>query len=82
MKEIMGDSLLAIPIRKKVVLGNIVFIVFMLVIEWLQRGKEHGLFFLSQVKSYMVRYSIVVLIIEFILVFKVTTSSQFIYFQF
>ena len=57
-------------------------IVIMLVVEWLQRGREHGLFFLFHIKCITIRFLIVVLIIEFILVFKVTTSSQFIYFQF
>ena len=58
------------------------FIVIMLVVEWLQRGKEHGLEFLSKVKPLFVRYVIVVLIIEFILIFKASAPSQFIYFQF
>lgn len=58
------------------------FVVIMLVVEWLQRGKEHGLEFLSNIKLLLVRCVIVVLIIEFILIFKASAPSQFIYFQF
>lgn len=58
------------------------FIVIMLVVEWLQRGKEHGFVFLSKVKAVWVRCVIVALIIEFILIFKASVPSQFIYFQF
>ena len=58
------------------------FIVVMLVVEWLQRSKEHGLEFLSNIKLLLVRCVIVVLIIEFILIFKASAPSQFIYFQF
>ena len=58
------------------------FIIMMLVVEWLQRGKEHGLAFLSRINSSVLRYIIVVLIIEFILFFRAAMPSQFIYFQF
>ncbi len=58
------------------------FIVIMLAVEWLQRGKEHGLEFLSNIKLLLVRCVIVVLIIEFILIYKASAPSQFIYFQF
>ena len=58
------------------------FIVIMLVVEWLQRDKEHGLVFLSKTKTLLIRCVIIVIIIEFILIFKVSTPSQFIYFQF
>ena len=58
------------------------FIVIMLVVEWLQRGREHGFAFLSQIKSFVLRCVIVVIIIEFILFFKAAMPAQFIYFQF
>ena len=58
------------------------FIIIMLLVEWLQRGKEHGFEFLTRIKSLMVRCIIVVLIIEFIMFFKASVPSQFIYFQF
>ncbi len=56
------------------------FIVIMLVVEWLQRGKEHG-FDIANLKP-LTRYALVVLLIEFVLFFMATTPSQFIYFQF
>ena len=58
------------------------FIVIMLIVEWLQRGKEHGLAFLSKINLLIIRCIIVVMIIEFILIFMPTSPSQFIYFQF
>ena len=75
-------SLFAVFIKKKIALSNVIFITIMLVVEWLQRGKEHGLEFLSNIKLLFVRCVIVVLIIEFILIFKASVPSQFIYFQF
>ena len=56
------------------------FIVIMLVVEWQQRGKEHGLD-IADLKP-LTRYALVVLLIEFVLFFMATTPSQFIYFQF
>jgi len=58
------------------------FIVIMLVVEWLQRGKGHGFEFLSRIKTLIIRFVVLVLIIEFILIFKASVPSQFIYFQF
>ena len=55
-------------------------IVIMLVVEWLQRGKEHGLE-ISCFKPWA-RYAIVILLIKFILFFMPTAFDQFIYFQF
>ena len=56
------------------------FIVIMLVVEWLQREKEHGLE-ISRLRPW-VRYAMVILLIKFILFFMPTTFDQFIYFQF
>ena len=56
------------------------FIVIMLVVEWLQRGKEHGLE-ISHFKT-LTRYVIVIILIEIIVFFMPNTPSQFIYFQF
>ena len=75
-------SLFMVFIKKKIALSNVIFITIMLVVEWSQRRKEHGLSFLSKVKPLLVRCVIVVLIIEFILFFKASAPSQFIYFQF
>ena len=57
-----------------------ILIVMMLVVEWLQRRKEHGME-ISGFKPW-VRMVIVILLIESILFFKATEPSQFIYFQF
>ena len=57
-----------------------IFVVIMLVIEWLQRRKVHG-FDIANLKP-LTRYVLVVLLIEFVLFFMATTPSQFIYFQF
>ena len=76
-------SILTIPVFKKLAFRLAIFICIMLIVEWLQRKKEHGLVFLSQIKPLIIRCVIVVIIIEFILVFKVAAMpSQFIYFQF
>ena len=56
------------------------FIVIMLVVEWLQRGKEHGLD-LSNIKQVWVR-TLIYYCIVFILVIASGKSSTFIYFQF
>ena len=57
-----------------------VSIVVMLVVEWLQRRKEHGME-ISGFKPW-IRMVIVVLLIESILFLRATEPSQFIYFQF
>ena len=56
------------------------FIVIMLVVEWFQRGKEHGLD-LSNIKQVWVR-TLIYYCIVFILVIASGKSSTFIYFQF
>ena len=56
------------------------FIIIMLVVEWLQREKEHGLE-ITHIKPWA-RYAIVTLLIESILFLKPTALNQFIYFQF
>ena len=57
-----------------------VFIIVMLLVEWLHRSKDHG-FEISYFKPF-IRYATVILLIEIILFFMPTTPSQFIYFQF
>ena len=73
-------SLFMVFIKKKIALSNVIFITIMLVVEWLQREKEHG-FDIANLKP-LTRYALVVLLIEFVLFFMATTPSQFIYFQF
>lgn len=52
----------------------------MLVIEWFQRNKEHGLD-IGNLHPIM-RYCIIIAIFELIIFFLPATPSQFIYFQF
>ena len=52
----------------------------LLVVEWLQRGREHGLE-LSGVRSGVVRYACYVALLAVIFVFGVFNET-FIYFQF
>ena len=56
------------------------FVILMLVVEWLHRDKEHGLE-ISRFKP-VTRYVIVIVLIELILFFMPTSPEQFIYFQF
>ena len=56
------------------------FILAAIVIEWIQRGKEHALD-LERVRSVVLRYAIYLAVIFFTLVFS-TDSSDFIYAQF
>ena len=73
-------TLFTIPVFKKLACRIIVYVWIMLIVEWLQRGKEHGLE-ISRFKPW-IRYVIVILLIEFILFFMPSAPSQFIYFQF
>lgn len=57
------------------------FIAIMLVVEWLQRGKEHGLD-LAHISSKSIRYVMYISLITLIIVFTPPTQSPFIYFQF
>jgi len=56
------------------------FIVIMLLVEWLQRGKGHGLD-LSTIKQVWIR-TLIYYSIVFVLVIASGKSSTFIYFQF
>ena len=57
-----------------------IFIILMLITEWLQRKKQHGLEF-TDVNNILVRWSIYFIIFLFILLFG-ANSDSFIYFQF
>lgn len=54
--------------------------VFMLLVEWMQRDKQHA-FELGK-ESVAVRYVLFIIVFEMILLFLPSTPSQFIYFQF
>lgn len=59
----------------------LIYCLFLLVIEWIQREKEHGLQINKEIKSPVVRWSIYYILI-FIIVFLQGTPADFIYFQF
>ena len=59
---------------------TVCFVALMLVVEWLQRGREHGLD-MSNVKSGVVRYACYLFVLALIFVFGVFNET-FIYFQF
>lgn len=64
----------------EVELKPFIFIFILLIVEWIQRNKQHGLE-LSNVKRASVRWSIYLLIFIVILLFG-ASSDSFIYFQF
>lgn len=59
---------------------TIVFVAIMLLVEWLQRKREHGLD-MSGVRSWVIRYIFYVCVLALIFVFGVFNET-FIYFQF
>ena len=74
-------SLLSIPQSgSSRMIRYVVCIVLLLVMEWLQRGKEHGLE-ISRFAPHL-RFALLIIVIELILVYMASTPSQFIYFQF
>ncbi len=64
----------AIPVK------TLLFVAIMLVVEWIQRKKEHG-FVMDGVKSGVLRYACYIAVLAVIFVFGVFNES-FIYFQF
>ena len=77
---IFDASIITIPIKKKLSLQCVIFIFSMLVVEWLQREKGHGLD-LQRVKPSIVRYLIYYVII-FLVLYNSGSQQTFIYFQF
>lgn len=59
----------------------LIYCLFLIAIEWIQRDKEHGLQINKEIKSPVVRWSIYYILI-FIIVFLQGTPADFIYFQF
>ena len=60
------------------------FIIIMLVVEWIQREKEHGLKFIRKGSTWwhIAVYLVLFLCIEYYFLLSVETPSSFIYFQF
>ena len=79
---ICNSSLFSFPwlINKKFGFTIVFSLSIMLVIEWFQRNKEHGLD-IGNLHPIM-RYCIIIAIFELIIFFLPATPSQFIYFQF
>lgn len=77
LQGIFSKTLFAVP---NIPFKTMLFVVIMLVVEWLQRKKEHG-FVMEGVKSGVVRYACYFAVLGVIFVFGVFNES-FIYFQF
>ncbi|MEW7291188.1 MBOAT family O-acyltransferase [Aquimarina sp. 2304DJ70-9] len=82
LKEIFSESLFTIPsIITTILVLKIGIIIFFVIIEWLQRTKEHALEFTIDPKYRIWRWSFFFLIIFTIIVFG-AKPQEFIYFQF
>jgi D-alanyl-lipoteichoic acid acyltransferase DltB (MBOAT superfamily) len=84
IQRIIADGLFAIPIKIKDALCNVFVIIFLLTIEWKQRGKEHGLKIEEKPMS-LAKKSICWLLYYFVIVSIIAFSipnQTFIYFQF
>lgn len=84
LKRIFSTSLFSIPEitnnRTNAIIA-LIFIAILILVEWLQRNKEHGLE-ISKMKPAFVRFSIYYLLIFFIIYFGASRNNQFIYFKF
>ena len=79
---ICDSSIITVPIKKKLSLICITFVFVMLVVEWLQRDKLHGLNQIP-IKSRIVRWFIYMVIIYYTLLYFIGgEAEEFIYFQF
>ena len=58
------------------------FIIAMVIMEWLQRDREHGLQFSELKPTKIIRWGIYMIILIIIVIFIPTESKDFIYFQF
>lgn len=76
-KHMFSSTFFTLP---SISLKTILFIVVMLVVEWIQRKQQHGLV-LNGIKSQVLKYAIYVSIIALIFVWG-TFNEAFIYFQF
>ena len=78
-REIFSITLFTFP--DKLSIGLLGFITILLVVEWLQREREHGLDFEGRSVPMIIRYLIYYMIVVLILLFAGKTQ-EFIYFQF
>ncbi len=73
-----------LPIEKRLAFKTILLICFMVIIEWLQRNKQHALEFNNYNNNtpILLRLSIIVAVIILLLCCRGTAMETFIYFQF
>lgn len=58
------------------------FILVLIIFEWISRKEDHGLYFVQNVKSNLMRKFIYILFILIIIYFSSSQPAEFIYFQF
>ncbi len=68
-------------IQNTLQISTIIFICLLLVVEWLQRKKQHGLE-LSTLKSTPLKWAIYTTLVFSIILFGINDTPEFIYFQF
>ncbi|MBO5404847.1 MAG: MBOAT family protein, partial [Paludibacteraceae bacterium] len=74
------NSLVVLPIKKKLLLKCICFILFMLGVEWINRINDHG--FIITIKQKWIRWIIYICMLIALVLGAAVEQSQFIYFQF
>jgi D-alanyl-lipoteichoic acid acyltransferase DltB (MBOAT superfamily) len=82
---ICNVSILTIPVFKKLAFRLAIFVCTMLIVEWLQRGEEHGLVMEKKglFKMWYVRWTIYIALTLFCICIALSVGkSNFIYFQF
>lgn len=80
ISTVFSESLFSKPINGYGLTKTVVFVTLMLIVEWFQRNKHHGLE-LSMVKNQVIKWSIYYILIVIIFEFG-ANSKSFIYFQF
>ncbi len=81
LRKTVGNSLFTTTIETHKLVSLFLFIVILLVVEWFQRQKKHGLDFQQLKVPVLLRWSAYVVLIFGILLFN-GESKEFIYFQF
>ena len=82
---ICNESLFTIPmlVGRVYYIPKVVFASIMIVVEWLQKGKEHGMEFAKKRSWWhIIVYIALVLCVEYYFLISIETPSSFIYFQF
>ncbi len=83
MVEIVDVDLFTLPIRKSFSLKTMLLVLFMLIVEWLQRNKQHGLVMNGQkILHYAIVRKLLYLILLLMILQFGAEEQVFIYFQF